>query len=381
MRFNIIIFNITIIFTLIGCSSKVTKEEEISKEIKATTLLNTLSSSIEPGIQYIILNQHKTIFEKTVGLSDIKQNISLKSQHTMSVFSMTKVLTAIAILQLIEKEKINLDDKITKYLNHPYNQNITIRHLLNHTSGIPNPIPLKWVHLVKNHNNFREKQELDKVLKDNSHVDFEAGSKYGYSNIGYWLLGKIIEKVSKEEYATYVTNNIFKPLNLTSNEIGFEIENESNHAKGYLKKWSFMNLLGRFFIDNNVLGNYENSWLHIKNVYMNGISYGGAIGTAKAFGTLLQDLLQDKSKLLNNQTKQLLYQEQNIEKKEKIMMTLGWHIKYINDIQYFYKEGGGAGFHCEMRIYPKLKLASVLITNKTSFDTNKHLSNLDKIFF
>jgi CubicO group peptidase (beta-lactamase class C family) len=381
MRFNIIIFNITIIFTLIGCSSKVTKEEEISKEIKATTLLNTLSSSIEPGIQYIILNQHKTIFEKTVGLSDIKQNISLKSQHTMSVFSMTKVLTAIAILQLIEKEKINLDDKITKYLNHPYNQNITIRHLLNHTSGIPNPIPLKWVHLVKNHNNFREKQELDKVLKDNSHVDFEAGSKYGYSNIGYWLLGKIIEKVSKEEYATYVTNNIFKPLNLTSNEICFEIENESNHAKGYLKKWSFMNLLGRFFIDDNVLGNYENSWLHIKNVYMNGISYGGAIGTAKAFGTLLQDLLQDKSKLLNNQTKQLLYQEQNIEKKEKIMMTLGWHIEYINDIQYFYKEGGGAGFHCEMRIYPKLKLASVLITNKTSFDTNKHLSNLDKIFF
>jgi CubicO group peptidase (beta-lactamase class C family) len=187
-----------------------------------------------------------------------------------------------------------------------------------------------------------------------------------------------IENVTHEKYSNYIVDNIFKPLGLTEKEIGFIIPD--NHAKGYLKKWSFMNIFGRFFIDSNVLGGYENSWLHIKDVYMNGPAYGGAIGTAKAFGVILQDLLQENSKLLNKQTKKLLYTQQKINSNKKIDMTLGWHIGYIDKIKYFYKEGGGAGFHSEMRIYPSINLSSVIMVNKTSFDTRTNLSSLDKIF-
>jgi hypothetical protein len=59
-------------------------------------------------------------------------------------------------------------------------------------------------------------------------------------------------------------------------------------------------------------------------------------------------------------------------------MTLGWHVGELNGLRYFYKEGGGAGFHCEMRIYPSIGLASVIMTNKTSFDSRKELSRIDK---
>jgi D-alanyl-D-alanine carboxypeptidase len=61
-------------------------------------------------------------------------------------------------------------------------------------------------------------------------------------------------------------------------------------------------------------------------------------------------------------------------------MTLGWHFGNLEEIQYFYKEGGGAGFHCEMRIYPAIGLVSVIMTNNTSFNTRKQLSRIDKIF-
>jgi len=343
-------------------------------------MLKNLAKNTEPGVQYVVVNKDFTIFDGSAGLSNINKSSLLNSSHTMAAFSMTKTLTAIAILQLVERNKINLDDKLSDYISHPYNSDVSIKHLLSHTAGIPNPIPLKWVHLAKNHADFDEQVALTKILNEHSESDEKVGVEYSYSNIGYWLLGKVIEKISGITYSDYVINNIFKVIGLNSNEIGFLIVNESNHAKGYLKKWSFMNLFGRLFLDDNVLGEYEGSWLHINDVYLNGPSFGGAIGSATALSKVLQDLLSEQSKLLTEKTKRLLYSQQKINSGENIDMTLGWHIDKLSGITYYYKEGGGAGFHCEMRIYPDKDLASVIMTNKTSFNSRKILSELDLKF-
>jgi len=346
----------------------------------AANQLSKLGAPTEPGIQYVVVDKNSSIFNSSIGLADINKSVALSASHTMAAFSMTKTLTAIAILQLVERNKINLDDKLSDYIENPYDSDISIRQLLSHTAGIPNPIPLKWVHLSKNHNDFDEQAALTETLNENSESDEKAGIKYNYSNIGYWLLGKVIEKVSGNTYTDYVTKNIFEALRLNPNEIGFLISDKSNHAKGYLKKWSFMNFFGRFFIDANVLGEYEGGWLRINDVYLNGPSFGGAIGTATAFSKILQDLLSEHSNLLNEKSKKLLYSQQKINSGKKIDMTLGWHIDKLNGVTYYYKEGGGAGFHCEMRIYPDIGLASVIMANKTSFNSRKHLSELDKSF-
>jgi D-alanyl-D-alanine carboxypeptidase len=336
-----------------------------------------LTENNDPGIQYIVVDKNVTIFEYNDGLSDIEKGDALSSSHTMAAFSMTKTLTAIAVLQLVEHNRINLDDSVSDYIKHPYSSDISIRHLLSHTSGIPNPVPLKWVHLARKHASFDETLEFAKVLNENPDSNIKPGSEYGYSNIGYWLLGKVIEKVSGNTYSDYVSENIFEVLDLNSNEIAFLIENENNHAKGYLKKWSLMNLFGRFFVDRTVLGEYEGRWLHINNVYLNGPSFGGAIGSATAFARILQDLLSEQSQLLGKKAKQLLYSQQKTNAGKDIDMTLGWHIDKLDEVTYYYKEGGGAGFHSEMRIYPDNGLASVIMTNKTSFNSRKILSELD----
>jgi len=190
-----------LIFFVIGAPEIVQSKELLPDNQYVHKLLSKLSSPDGPGIQYIVLDKNEIIFSASQGLADIKNKIPLNADHTMSIFSMTKTLTAISILQLVERQKLDLDDKVSMYVEHPYNPDITIRHLLSHTSGIPDPIPLKWVHLASNHREFDEQQSLSKVLKENSKPNSLQGEKYEYSNIGYWLLGGIIEAVSGKRQA------------------------------------------------------------------------------------------------------------------------------------------------------------------------------------
>lgn len=371
---------ISLILLLLWISISITSfsAELGSNYNKINQLLDHMVLPDEPGIQYIAINERDIVFSRSIGLADIKNKIPLSIRHTMTAFSMTKTLTAIAVLQLVEQGKINLNSKASNYIEHPYDSGITIRQLLSHTSGIPDPIPLRWVHLAGARNDFNEKKALAEVLVDNPQTNISPGEEYVYSNIGYWLLGNIIEKVTGQDYRDYVNENIFDVLSLSRNEIGFEISNEDNHAKGYLKKYSFMNFAKYFLLDKDIWGNYEGSWLHINNIYLNGPAFGGVIGTASAFARILQDLLNNNSVLLGKAVKQQLYSQQKVKSGQSIHMTLGWHIGELNGKKYYYKEGGGAGMHSEMRIYPDRDLASVIMVNRTSFDTRKNLSELDK---
>ncbi len=377
MKTKILFF---LIMVTVFYSASLAGSETMERNEKVKNVLNEYLETGSPGMQYVVVNKDSIVFEYSAGLSDLIKNEPMNLFQTMAAFSMTKTITAITVLQLVEQNKLNIDDKVSKYVEHPYNPKITIRQLVNHTSGIPNPIPLKWVHLVEKHESYSEQEAIAKVLEKNPKLASEPGAKYKYSNIGYWLLGSVIEKASGENYTDYVTKNVFMLLGLSPAEIGFSINNMDNHAKGYIKKWSFMNFLGRFLMDKSVLGNDEGSWRHINNVYLNGPSYGGAIGSARAFSRILQDLLSENSKLLSSSTKQMLYIRQSTESGKKVDMTLGWHIGQLNNLTYYYKEGGGPGFRCEMRIYPESDIASVLMLNRTSFNFKKNMSKLDKNF-
>ncbi len=329
-----------------------------------------------PGIQYVVVNSKGVMFEYAGGFADIRQRIPIDRNTTMAAFSMTKPLTAIAMLQLIETNRIKLDDKAGSVIDHPYDPDITVMQLLNHTSGIPNPLPLQWVHTPEQHKRFDENFALQKVLQNNPDQNSRPGEKYRYSNIGYWLLGKIIENVTKQKYSEYVTQHILAPLIIKPEELGFAIVRPENHAHGYLAMYSLMNLVKGLLLDKNVLGEYEGNWLRINDVYLDGPAFGGAIGSASAFGRILQDLLGEHAVLLSDSMRDLLFQQIN----SNIPMTPGWHIGKQAGIRHFFKEGGGAGFHCEMRLYRDRGIASVVMANQSGFDVKKFLCDLDAEF-
>lgn len=347
-----------------------------------TSDLNQYVRSEVPGLQYIVVTADRVIFDYAGGWADIQGQKVMAASTTQMAYSMTKTFTAVAILQLAEQRKLNLDDVIDRYLpNVAYHgHGITLRQLLSHTSGVPNPIPLRWVHLAAEDSSFNESEALATVLRENPDLAFEPGSKFAYSNIGYWLLGKVVEQVTGQSYPAYIRGNILQPLQLSAQEMDFVIPDESRHANGYLKKYSLMNLVKGFVIDRKFLGSYEGQWLRLNSHYLNGPAFGGLIGTARGISRFLQDQLRTKSVLFGLETKRLLETRQTDGAGRPIPMTLGWHVGETDGVAYFFKEGGGGGFHSEMRIYPTRGIATVVLANSTNFSSTGFLNRVDRAF-
>lgn len=345
-------------------------------------ILNGLCRSAVPGLQYVVVDAADTLFDYAGGWAGIRDRQAMTPDTTLMAYSMTKTITAIAILQLTEQALVELDGDIDEYLEAtPYvGRRITVRQLLDHTSGIANPIPLRWVHMAADDSQFDESSALAEVLRSHPKLAAYPGVRFAYSNVGYWLLGKIVERATRQSYRDYVREKILIPLNLSPRSMGFEIRDPARHATGYLARYSLMNLLKGFLTDKALWGGYEGEWLRLRSHYVNGPAFGGLVGSARAFSRFLQDQLHPASVLLRPQTKGLLESQQSTRNGKKIPMTLGWHLGETRGTRFFFKEGGGGGFHCEMRLYPQAGVGSVVMVNSAQFNTTRFLNRFDAAF-
>jgi CubicO group peptidase (beta-lactamase class C family) len=299
---------------------------------------------------------------------------------TMMAYSMTKTITAVAILQLVERGRLRLDEEAEPRVpGFPYGSGVTVRQLLAHTAGIPNPIPLRWAHLASEDGVFDEAAALAAVLRRHPRPDRPPGRGYAYSNIGYWILGRVLESAAGQSYVDYVRQHIASPLGLGPRELGFSVADPATHAGGYLLRVSMMNLFKGLVTDRKLWGHTEGKWLRFQAHNLDGPAFGGLIGTARAFARFLQDQLRPRSVLLDPEAKLLLETPQENSGREVLPMTLGWHVRRLKGEQTLYKEGGGGGFHCEMRLYPSRGIGTVVMANDTGFRSTAFLDRVDTI--
>ena len=303
----------------------------------------------------------------------------MATDTTLMAYSMSKTITACAILQLIEGGKLGIDDPISHYISwQPYGNEVTVRLLLSHTAGIPNPIPLRWVHSADSGSVFNERDALRKVLANHPRPAHKPGTRFAYSNIGYWLLGALIEEVTGEALATRVQTSVFTPLGLSSSEMAYRIPDATLHASGYLERRSFINLIKSLVIDRSLVGQRAGQWVEILPHYVNGPAFGGIVGHAAGFAAFLQDQLRESSRVLAASARSFLYQQQRASGRD-IPMTLGWHIGSRGKQRYYFKEGGGGGFRSMMRLYKGLGIGTVLMVNATTFNVARALDTLDAL--
>jgi len=255
------------------------RQPAVATRVESDLTALTTNASKTPGIQYLVVNATGVLFEYAGGWADIRRQVPVDAATTMMAYSMSKTITAIAALQLIEAGRVGLDDPVELYLDSlPYGSSVTVRQLISHTSGIPNPIPLRWVHPEARHGSFDENAALATVLRDHHRLSFEPGTKYAYSNIGYWLLGNVVERASGETFSAYVSEHILRPLAIAPQELGYVVADPAHHATGYLEKYSLMNLAKGFLIDRDLIGDYSGRWLEIRSHYLNGPAFGGLVG-------------------------------------------------------------------------------------------------------
>ena len=167
----------------------------------------------EPGATLIVTRDGKTLLRKAYGMADVAKGVRMQPGATMRLGSITKQFTSTAILMLADEGKLVVSDPITKFLpDYPtHGKNITIEHLLTHTSGIVSYTG-KPNFEAQSQRDLTVAQMID-TFKDDP-LEFEPGSRYAYNNSGYFLLGAIIEKVSGQTYASFVEQRIFAPLGM-----------------------------------------------------------------------------------------------------------------------------------------------------------------------
>ncbi len=345
-------------------------------------LREEIKSNKTPSVQYVIFNRDSIIHRFKGGYADIKNKVEISEYTTYNAYSVTKTFTALAVLQLAEQGKIIIEKPIKEYFeDFPYSDDITIRQLLNHSAGIPNPIPLSWVHLFEEHKYFDMDKFFELIFDKNYKAKSKPNQKFSYSNLGYVLLGQLIEKISGMTYEDYIRKNILEPLDIKENEMDFVVHRIEEHAKGYHKKYSFSNFILNFMIDKSkLIDRTEGKWNSFKTIYVNGSSYGGLIGNINSFVKYIQDLLQTKCKLLTDEYKEKLFHENFTNDGKSTGMCLSWFKGQLCGSEYYCHAGGGGGYYCEIRIYPKKGLGSVIMFNRTGMSDERFLDKLDKYY-
>lgn len=212
-----------------------------AKSEKINSLMKYCNINLQFNGNILVAEHGKIIYHHSFGIANFDPVGSLNLGSQFRLGSVSKQFTAMAIMILEERGKLNYDDDINIYLpEFPYKK-ITIRHLLTHTSGLPD-----YISLFDQYWDTEKKDDSDKKIADNEdvltmlckyHKDplFNPGEKWQYCNTGYVILALIVNRVSGEPFEKFLYDNIFKPLNMTNTLVYSAIRNDSitNRVYGY----------------------------------------------------------------------------------------------------------------------------------------------------
>lgn len=336
---------------------------------------DALKCSRAPGMQYLLVGPNGILEAFNTGLADVETQRPVTPATTFNSFSITKTFTAIAVLQLAEQGKIALTDTVGDLLpEYRFSEKFTVEQLLSHRAGLANPLPLSWIHLAEENPAFNPADFSHRIIGANTRLKYRPGTKMRYSNVGYLILGELIERVSGQSYREYIREHIFEKISSPGAYLGFARPETGEYATGYHRRRSFSNLLLGLLLDKKKYTRPASSeWLAFAPSYVNGPAYGGVVANARGLAAYLQAVL--KNTLFENpQTAQLLFARQEPG------MGLGWFTGTLNGQVYHTHAGGGGGFYCEIRVYPALQLASVLMTNRSGFSDERLLDKLDDVW-
>jgi len=190
----------------------------------------------------ILVARHgKVIFNDFVGYANLETKDTLSRNSVYQLASLSKQFTAMAVVLLKERGSIDYDDKMVQFVpelrdkNHHYYDSITIRHLMNHTSGLSN-----YLYLIERYMDNSRKPYNDEVVQllaeHKKYLNFEPGTRFRYSNTGYMILALIVERVSGRRFDEFVHDNIFSPLDMNHSFVyssAYDDKSYDNRLRGY----------------------------------------------------------------------------------------------------------------------------------------------------
>jgi len=347
-----------------------------------------VKSGTPPGMSLAVVKNDSIIYSKGFGWADEPRKIHATPNTVYHWWSCTKIATAIAILQLEEKGKLSLNDPVVRYLpffevEYPSDTStqVTILNLLNHTSGLPDPsifTLIRWIH----HDGDPPINQTDlvkKVLPDYSKLKFEPGDHSEYSNIGYMVLGAIIEKITGMTYEDYIRQNILQPLGMNHTDFLYTKVMELDEAAGAHPTFNWMTPLLPIMAVSYVR---DLDWGHLwmERVYTDQTPSTGLIGSVSDAARLVTAYLNggvlNGHRILSQESISAMTYEGQVKAKNEDSLNyrrqgIGWQIYGKSGRWVLTHDGGGPGFSTKIQLYPDEHLGFVLFTNDATCETWK----------
>jgi CubicO group peptidase (beta-lactamase class C family) len=334
---------------------------------QVNALMTAQNFEKKPGTAVLVIENGKIVYRKGFGLADLKTGRTIAPDTTFDLASVTKQFTAMAILQLAERGKLNLDDSLRKfYPEFPvYADKITVRHLLNHTSGLPDYIEL-FLKSGKLETNDKPSgfeptdDDTIKILAEQKEPLFAAGERWAYSNSGYVVLAKIVEKASGTRYRQFVKKNIFEPLKMERSAVYDETKPKIiNRAVSYQKKGEI----------------YENvDYTPLNLIYGDGSINSTVEDLAKWDAALYTE------KLVKTATLKQAFAAAKLNDGKITNYGFGWFVKETAHGLEASHSGGWAGFRNFIVRYPEQKLTVVVLSNSAEFNPVQNGMKIARIF-
>lgn len=309
-------------------------------EPEIDAIFNQAYPNNSPGATVLIAKDDTILYRKAFGMANLELKVPMKPDNVLSLASITKQFTSVAILILMEQGKLGLKDPLSKYIaDFPRGNEITLHHLLNHTSGIMNYTNLP---------DFRSKTRLDRSPEEiisifkSLPLAFNPGEKYDYSNSGYFLLGYIVEKISGMPYGDFIQKNIFDQLNMKNSFYADAFKIIPNRADGY-----------QFYE-----GNYENA------EYMSPtVAYAAGSLVSTVDDMFLWNKAIHNNLLISEKSKQLAFTNHTLTNKKHDNYGYGWAINEIAGTATIEHTGGINGFTTSGIYIPSKNIYAIVLTN------------------
>jgi CubicO group peptidase (beta-lactamase class C family) len=359
---------------------KATHEEPMTSKIDA--LLIPLADAKSPGLAVLVRKDGQTVFSRGYGVRDLQTFAKIDSQTNFRLASCTKQFTATAIMLLLHDGKLRYEDKLTDvFPDFPaYGRAITIRQLLNHTSGLAdyeslmeaadNGASSRW-----SENNQIQDAEVLTLLRQQNSTQFPPGTKWSYSNSGYVILGLIVAKASGKPFGDFLHVRIFAPLKMTGtiafqkgrNEVSLRAFGHSKAASGWLQ------------IDQSptsaTLGD--------------GGVYSSLDDLAKWDDALAQGKLLSEEELRNALTPVVLGDgtqpkwpvDSDRPEGTPVSYGFGWFLDPYRGHARMWHYGDTRGFHTYIERFEKDKLSIIVLCNRTDLAPEEIASQIADLYF
>jgi CubicO group peptidase (beta-lactamase class C family) len=353
----------------IRVASRAVDEEALSSELDR--LLGDAVRTLEVvGASAVIVNAGTTVATAAAGYADLASRAPMSTEGACNWFSMTKIATATAAMMLAERGRLDLDAPVSQYLGDVWPARfapVHVRHLLSHSSGLRNPIPIRWVHLAGEPRP-DPRAWLARLLAKQRKPRFEPGSRAAYTNVGYLALGETIAAASGRSYEAFVTDELLRPLAMTGTAFAWnDVPAVNPRVTGHQRLPRVLTPAVARLLPDGTIGARSGHFVGLRSVELDGAAYGGLIGPVGDAARLLAlhctGGMVDGTRLMS---------AESIGAMARITtggrpydLGLGWFRPHRDPgprVEHF---GGGMGFWNVLRLDPQTGCGVAIMSNTT----------------